>query len=54
MKLIRTAALALAVGVVFAASSAPANAFFFHHKDAKAATAKHPICAFFEALFHKK
>ncbi len=56
MKLIKTAAVALTLGVAIAASTAPADAFFFHHKDAKVAAAKvtNPICGFFQAIFHKK
>ena len=52
MKLIRTAAVALTVGLAVAATAAPADAFFFlHHKDAKACSSKHPVLGFFEAIF---
>ncbi len=51
MRLIKTAAVALVLGFAVAATTAPANAFFFHHKDAKACTSKNPIVGFFEAVF---
>lgn len=53
MRFIKTASVALALGIAVAASTAPASAFFLH-KSTKvaAATTKNPICGFFEAIFH--
>jgi len=54
MRLIKSASVAIALGIAVAASTAPASAFFLHHKPTKvASTTKNPICGFFEAIFHK-
>ena len=57
MKLVKTAAAALALGIALAASTAPADAFI-RNKDVKAVkvVAKKitdPIVSFFNSLFHK-
>ena len=57
MKLVKTAAAALALGIALAASTAPADAFI-RNKDVKAVkvVAKKitdPIVGFFNSLFHK-
>ncbi len=52
MRIIKTASVALVFGLAVAATTAPASAFFFHHKDAKVTSAPNPICGFFKAIFH--
>jgi hypothetical protein len=57
MKLVKTAAAALALGIALGVTAAPADAFF-RNKDVKVVkvvTKKitDPIVGFFHALFHK-
>jgi hypothetical protein len=53
MRLIKTASVAIVLGLAVAATTAPANAFFFHHKDSKTTfCTNNPICGFFKAVFH--
>ncbi len=55
MSLIRTASIALVLGLAVATTTTPASAFFFHkHKAVAAETVKHPFCGFFYAIFHHK
>ena len=52
MRLIKTASVALILGVAVAATTVPASAFFLHHKEHKACAAtKNPIVGFFQAVF---
>ncbi len=54
MRIVKTVSVALFIGLAVAASTAPADAFFFHHKDGKATfCTNNPICGFFHAVFHK-
>ncbi len=55
MRLIKTASVAIVLGLAVAGSTTPASAFFFHHKDSKATfCTNNPICGFFDAIFHHK
>ncbi len=53
MSMIRTASIALVLGLAVATSTTPASAFFFHkHKAMVEVTSPHPICGLLYAIFH--